>query len=199
MVVLYGSYLILIIPFAFVAGDSHYMTREEVFAGPRQWGQQARRKATVQYLGALHPKAASIIYTKLVELVTKVALPVIVILSTHIPLAQTCMVASFGLLGFVTSILHPPIVEVAWCIIEQGLQLFTFLCMSCGVLTVVFPGTGYGEYGLIVALVLVVLITYLRVRWHNNKLAAKAAEDQDGSDSTRTLLAEDSKESAESA
>merc|ERR1711937_412761 len=106
------------------------MSRSEMF-NPRVWVDQAKRKATVMYLGSLHPKAASVVYTKLVELFIKVSLPCIMILTTHSPIFQTCAVSACGFLSLVNSLLNPPLVNVGWCVFEQGLQLFTFMCMCC--------------------------------------------------------------------
>jgi hypothetical protein len=163
MAVLWPLYILALIPHVLVSGDPNYMKRAEML-NVLCWGRQAKRKATVLYIGILHPKAESLVYTKLVEFFTKMALPCVVILTTHAPLMQTCALAACGLIGVLCSIAFPPLVEKSWNAIERSLQLFTFLSMCCGILSVLFPEAHVADYSLIAAFVACINFTYCQIQ-----------------------------------
>lgn len=163
LAILWPVYVLVLIPHVLVSGDSNYMKLAEVLQISK-WATQARRKATVLYIGVLHPRPDSIVKTKLVEFFTKMALPVIVILTTHTPLLQTVGVAACGLLGALCSTMYPPLVQQSWNTMERNLQLFTFLSMSCGILSVILPGTNVADFSLIGALLFCVIIHSYQIR-----------------------------------
>eukprot|EP00443_Scrippsiella_acuminata_P049821 CAMPEP_0115375502 /NCGR_PEP_ID=MMETSP0271-20121206/2492_1 /TAXON_ID=71861 /ORGANISM="Scrippsiella trochoidea, Strain CCMP3099" /LENGTH=966 /DNA_ID=CAMNT_0002798561 /DNA_START=57 /DNA_END=2953 /DNA_ORIENTATION=- len=144
-------YLIALIPYAVVEGDSNYVSVAKLWGGLSQtirkfmfmsnvsenyWIESAMRKATVVNLGFVHPHPDNIFVTRVVELFAKAALPVIVIETTSYARLQMYMVTVVGFIMLVVTFACPPKVDRKLCRIEQGLRVFTFCTMCCGCLTV---------------------------------------------------------------
>jgi hypothetical protein len=104
------------------------------------WRFAAKRKATDIYMGFLHPKPAYAFVTHLAEFMAKVLLPVITTETTSRPLMQTLLVTAVGFLTFVRIYIWPPYLSAALNQVMTSLKFFTFVAMSCGVLTVVING-----------------------------------------------------------
>jgi len=131
-------YFALLLPYAIVEGDSQFVLKAHLFR-PEKWRSHGITKATMVYQGPMHPRTQSIFAGRVVELLAKIALPVIVILTTSQPLLQTGGVCACGLSVFVVSLWYPPIVDPFMNSFIVGTQLFTMLCMFVGIVTVVSP------------------------------------------------------------
>lgn len=133
--ILVPLYFSALLPYAVVSGDSKFMLYKDLWQ-PSQWRKNGITKATLLYQGPMHPNPDSIFGSRIVELLAKIALPVIVILTTQKPLVQTSLIFIVGISVFLGNILLPPMVDQVMTAIVQGMQLFTVLCMACGVFTV---------------------------------------------------------------
>merc|ERR1712032_982314 len=95
LAVLCPLYFFLLIPYAVVSGDRRYVQRHELFA-PWLWRFNANRKATVVYLGPMHPHGDTAFRFLLLDLLAKISLPVVVIETASTPGLQIGLVTSIG-------------------------------------------------------------------------------------------------------
>lgn len=152
-------YLVTLIPYAVVEGDTEYMNATKLWTGLSQtsqlvrgaltygrldkdimnvheWALSANRKATRINMGVLHPNPAYIFRSLFTDLVAKALLSVIVIETTSEPLLQMALVTAVGAFRFLTSVLWPPMAEPPLNWLHQGTRFFTLCAMACGILTV---------------------------------------------------------------
>jgi WD40 repeat protein len=139
LVVLASLFFVALIPHATVSGDVDYVQRSS-FCSLQPWNlwkENSIRRATLIDLGPVHPD--HVFSTGFVQLLSKIALPCISILTTSRPILQTASIACIGALLFIHSLLLPPLVDPTSCAIMQGAHLFTFLAMAIGFATVFLP------------------------------------------------------------
>jgi WD40 repeat protein len=163
-------YLILIIPLAAVWGDVAYVQRKTL-CSPPAWRHNALRKATLMYLGYLHPNQDFIFTTRLMELACKIMLPVMSILLLHQPRTMMGSIALVGAVMFWASMVRPPYVDQSWCAIVQGAKLFASCVLTCGFLSVLLHDASQCEsiatlLLLPSAVITVIFISY-KIQTHN--------------------------------
>jgi len=159
--VLTPAFMVALIPYATVGGDSRYTSAFKVRRGIGQiferilcglpcgdrrrarpaggsrhlWVQSARRKATVLNLGFCNPDPEHVYMGQCVELFAKVTLPVVVILTTTYPRVQAVGVTAVGAVLALDALLHPPLQDRGFGRLDQGLSMLTFHTMLCGLAT----------------------------------------------------------------
>jgi len=132
-------YSYLLIPHTVVRGDTDYVQYAELFQ-PGKWRGNAERFSTLVYLGIAHPYKQHAFGHALFDLLVRITLPCITIMSTSLPLFQVVAVAVVGILHFVASVVWLPYVNKGFCAFEQGMRLMTLCAMLCGILTVINDG-----------------------------------------------------------
>eukprot|EP00931_Biecheleriopsis_adriatica_P032579 TRINITY_DN19002_c0_g1_i2.p1 TRINITY_DN19002_c0_g1~~TRINITY_DN19002_c0_g1_i2.p1 ORF type:complete len:966 (-),score=205.10 TRINITY_DN19002_c0_g1_i2:38-2935(-) len=135
------AYFVLLVPFASCGGDAHYVTSTtlwdyKVWENDNAWTKAAVRSATDLHLAYLHPRPQTVFTTNFIDLLSKIALPVVTTLLAFDPLWETSMVTFIGFVVWVNAILNPRYVERKMTVLDQDLKLFTMLTMACGVMTV---------------------------------------------------------------
>merc|ERR1712048_560355 len=152
-VVIVPIYFAALVPYAVVNGDSQFMPRASLLS-PSSWRRSAVRKATLEYQGPMHPEADYILINRVAELLMKISLPVIVILTSAAPLLQTALIAIVGLIVYLVSEWCRPLVDPVTNSCIQGTELFTFLCMATGMFSVILPESKQFTTGLLIASVI---------------------------------------------
>lgn len=159
------SYLFILIPYAVVSGDAHYVPRACLyeFAFWRKenaWRMAAARKATDLHMAFLHVNPTEAFRTLLFELAGKIFLPIVTTLTTERPMLQMVLVSLTGFTLWINSLFHAPYVERKFCVLIQDLKFFTFCTMLCGVITVwLHDPDSYIPVVLLVACGVAVLVT----------------------------------------
>lgn len=130
-------YFFLLIPFAVVQGDQDYIQASELLR-PTAWMFNAERKACLVFLGPVHPSGKYAFTTLLIDLLSKMALPIMAIETTHKPMLQMILLTTVSTVRLIYStILSTPYVNKSFCTVFRGSILFTFLAMCCGCFTVI--------------------------------------------------------------
>mmetsp|Transcript_98176 Transcript_98176/g.283233 ORF Transcript_98176/g.283233 Transcript_98176/m.283233 type:complete len:991 (+) Transcript_98176:71-3043(+) len=135
-------FLFMLIPFAVVGGDAHYVPSNCLFEWKfwqkkNAWRLSATRKATTLHLGFLHVNPHYVFVSLAVELAGKIALPVAATLMAAQPLTQMILISTLNFGMWFNSMLHAPYVERKFCVVVQGLKLLIFVAAATGVLTVI--------------------------------------------------------------
>jgi len=143
-------YLIGLVPYAVVGGDSSYVQRNELL-DCEAWAFNAERKATALNLGIFHPNPRNVFYSRLAETVSKALLPMVSWLVPQ-PLLQMSLSTTLMVLLWLESVRYPAFVDRMYGAIVQGSRLFAACTMLCGLVTVVI-----GDMSTVVPILLLLL------------------------------------------
>jgi len=124
-------YLLLLIPYALVAGDVTYVQRSELFS-PRHWRKNAERYATLLHKGPMHPKGKHAYVSLFLELIAKITMPVLAVLLVEVPREQMLGMSVIAFVQWSTINIWPPFVEHRVNVLMSATRLMTLLAMLCG-------------------------------------------------------------------
>jgi len=128
-------YLFLLLPIAACAGDETYLPTAMLY-DTGTWRAASKRKATDLHLGYLHPNPEATFQFQILELLLKVALPIITTETTRYPLLQTTLVASLYLISLILTAIWQPYLETKYLMLVIILKLYTVTVMIIGVVAV---------------------------------------------------------------
>lgn len=161
LIVLLPCYFYLLVPHAAVSGDVKYVKRSNLCSF-QYIRSSTVRKACLYDQGPVHPIHEYVFTTKVLQLISKSALPCISVLTTSKPLLQMVGICCIGAIMFINTLLHPPLVHKTWNAVVQGSHLFTFCATICGVITVILPRDRTSTIGLIMSALCVSAFIYCR-------------------------------------
>lgn len=127
-------YLVLLVPFAVVNGDTTYVQASELF-NPTTWMFNAERKATDLYLGPMHVDGRNAFRVRVLDLAAKLMLPLIALFTAEQPKLQTVLLAFVGLTMLISSVIWKQLLNESFNIILRGSRAFTLCAMLSGCLT----------------------------------------------------------------
>mmetsp|Transcript_85118 Transcript_85118/g.150544 ORF Transcript_85118/g.150544 Transcript_85118/m.150544 type:complete len:941 (+) Transcript_85118:112-2934(+) len=133
---LFPIYLFAVLPIAACAGDDTYVPPATLY-NLDAWRRSAKRKATDLHMGYLHPNPKVVFRYQLMELLGRVAIPIITTETTRYPLLQTSLVASISFVSFVLTVVWHPFLEKKYLMLVIILKAYTVMVMLIGVVTVI--------------------------------------------------------------
>eukprot|EP00928_Gymnodinium_smaydae_P089170 TRINITY_DN73171_c0_g1_i1.p1 TRINITY_DN73171_c0_g1~~TRINITY_DN73171_c0_g1_i1.p1 ORF type:complete len:842 (-),score=48.19 TRINITY_DN73171_c0_g1_i1:336-2777(-) len=132
-------YFYMLVPHAVVAGNCEFVQYSNIFR-PWTWTERASAYATLVYKGYCHPYQQNFFRNSVADLIVKISLAGIAILTTSLPMFQMVALTMVGTVHFILSITWLPYVDGGHCALVQGLRLLTMCAMWCGVLTTIDQG-----------------------------------------------------------
>jgi len=160
-------FIIFLIPYACCAGDASYVPHSTLFdlrfwREDGMWQTAARRKATDLNLGFLHPMPVFAFRTLFVDLLVKVALPIITT-ETH-GLLQMIMITAVGTFQMVDVFRCRPFLEEKFSALVQCMKMVTVSAMSTGLFTVYLNNPESLVPTAMLGILLIILFGYLAYR-----------------------------------